>query len=95
MAGMKKIKRAVASVGSYTTPGGETKRRYLTVGHLFKREDGSISMKMESMPVGNEWEGWINFYDIETDAQREKRMGQKAQPAAAAPAPEFDDDIPF
>lgn len=87
---MKRYKRAVANCGQYTTPGGETKNRYQNVGTLFKRDDGSVTLKMESLPVGGEWNGWINFYDID-----EKRKEQPRQQRAPAPQQDYEDDIPF
>ena len=88
---MKQFKKVVATVGKYTDANGQEKNRYVTVGRAFIREDKSVSIKVDSMPVGPEFSGWLNLYDLDED-----RQGQA--PARAAPAPEpaaADEDLPF
>ena len=52
------------------------------------RDDNSVTLKIDSMPVGGEWNGWLNLYDLDD--------GQQAKPAQAAPAPSVPEtDIPF
>ncbi len=75
---MEKIKDAIAVVGEYNK-GGEIKKRYQKVGSLFQRDDGSFSMKLESLPLSADWNGWLNFYD--PYGQR-KDQEQQQQPAA-------------
>lgn len=87
---MKKIKKAVATVGKYTDRNGQEKTRYLTVGGLFKREDGSACMKLDTVPVGPDFNGWINFYDLDDQEQKPQQAPQQ-QPDPAG----IDDDIPF
>ena len=89
--GMKRIRRAVATVGQYSTPDGKTKNRYQNVGTLFKRDDdGSLTMKVDAIPAGSEWNGWVNFYPIDD------KKPARPKPEPQAQIPEFeDDDIPF
>lgn len=64
--------------------------------------DGSkISLKLESLPLGEDWNGWFNVFekDDQQPAQhvqpvRNQGAGQqrRAQPAAAA---NYEDDVPF
>lgn len=77
---MKPIKRAVATTGKYTARDGSEKNSYTRVGTLFKRDDGSVTLKLDAVPVGQGFAGWINFYDLE-----EKQQAQQAE----------DPDIPF
>ena len=87
---MKQFKKVVATVGKYTDANGQEKNRYVTVGRAFIREDKSVSIKVDSMPVGPEFSGWLNLYDLDED-----RPGQ-APARAPAPAPAaVDDDLPF
>ena len=86
---MKQFKKVVATVGKYTDANGQEKNRYVTVGRAFIREDKSVSIKVDSMPVGPEFSGWLNLYDLDED-----RQGQAPARAAPAPAP-VDDDLPF
>lgn len=85
---MKPIKRAVIKTGEYQQ-NGQTKGKYLRVGTLFKRDDGSVTLALECVPVGVTGTAWINFYDIE-----QKQQTQSAPPPSAPP-PDLDDEIPF
>ena len=87
---MKQFKKVVATVGKYTDANGQEKNLYVTVGRAFIREYKSVSIKVYSMPVGPEFSGWLNLYDLDED-----RQGQ-APARAPAPAPAaVDDDLPF
>jgi hypothetical protein len=58
---MKKTHDAVYAGEKYTDRDGNEKTRYVNVGALFQRDDGSLSMKLESLPIG--FNGWVNFYE--------------------------------
>ena len=85
---MKQFKKVVASNGKYTDANGNEKNRYITVGRAFLRDDKSVCIKLDAMPVGPEFSGWMNLYDLDEERQA---------PAAAAPAPaaKVDEDLPF
>lgn len=68
--GMKPIKRAVATTGSYTDREGNEKKRYVNLGTLFEYDDGGMVLKLDSIPVGEGFTGFINFYDIEDRQER-------------------------
>lgn len=86
---MKRIKRIVATVGEYTDRDGNTKKQYANIGSLMERDDGSQSIKIESIPVG--WNGWASFYDIE-----DKKQTQHNKAKADGYQPQDDDSsIPF
>lgn len=85
---MRKTHDAVYAGEKYTDRDGNEKTRYVNVGALFTRDDGSMTLKLESIPVN--FNGWISFYAPkgQADARRTQR-----QPA---PADDFrDDTIPF
>jgi len=85
---MKQFKKVVATVGKYTDANGNEKNRYITVGRAFIRDDKSVSIKLDSVPLGPEFSGWLNLYDLDEDRQ--------AAPAPApAPAAKVDEDLPF
>lgn len=71
---MKKTHDAVYAGEKYTDREGNEKTRYINVGALFARDDGSQTMKLESLPIG--FNGWINFYE-----PKPKEGGQRQQPA--------------
>jgi len=93
---MKRIKKAVATTGKYTDRNGSEKNRYVNVGSMFKREDGSVCLKLDSVPVGPGFEGWINFYDLDEERQQEpRRQPEPEPPQKKQPDPVESDDIPF
>jgi hypothetical protein len=83
---MKQFKKVVASNGKYTDSQGQEKNRYITVGRAFLRDDKSVCIKIDAMPVGPEFTGWLNLYDLDEDRQ---------QAPAPAPAAKVDEDLPF
>ena len=57
---MRKVYDAVATVGEYKDrETGETKKRRVTVGAVFEDDEGRLSMKLETVPIGKEWSGWL------------------------------------
>lgn len=96
MAAMKPHKRAVAVTGSYTDRQGAEKKRYTTVGTLFKYDDGNFALKLDAVPVGDGWNGFISFYDLEErrDDANPRREQTREQPKQGFSA-DLDDEIPF
>lgn len=86
---MKPYRRAVAVTGSYTDRHGNEKKRYANVGTLFQYDDGGFALKLDSVPVGDGWNGFISFYEIE--AKDDQNGGRQSR----EPDPSFDDSIPF
>jgi len=99
---MKSRKKAdaVATVGTYKDKvTGEEKKRYANVGTLFESEDGRLSLKLDTIPIGPGWSGYIQFFEPRTAGHDPPRAVGKAMPPAPAPVdpsePNPDDDIPF
>jgi hypothetical protein len=67
----KAYKKAVATIGKYTKDGVE-KKRYLQIGTLFQQDDGGFSLKLDAVPVGPEWSGWVSFYDLDKKSSEPK-----------------------
>ena len=94
MANMKPYRRAVAVTGTYTDRSGNEKKRYVNVGTLFQYDDGGFSLKLDSVPVGEGWNGFISFYEIED--RRETGTGQRqADRPRETFSADMDDEIPF
>ena len=93
----------VANVGEYKDPQtGEMKKRRKNVGVVFTRQDGSMSIKLDSIPVGQEWSGWLSLYPKDNNQQQ----GQQRQQPQQQPQQQYQgynpnqpqatgDDIPF
>ena len=43
----------------YENSQGEEKTSWHKIGKLFLSDDGKKSIKMDTMPVGAEWNGWL------------------------------------
>lgn len=86
---MKPYRRAVAVTGSYTDRQGNEKKRYTNVGTLFQYDDGGFALKLDSVPVGDGWNGFISFYEIEAKGD------QSGAKSASSDSYDRDDSIPF
>lgn len=69
------------------------KKKYHKMGTVFESDKG-LSLKIDSMPVGPDWNGWVSFYECKPREQ--KAEAPKATKASAPDADDFDDQrIPF
>jgi hypothetical protein len=75
--------------GTYTDRQGAEKKRYANVGTLFQYEDGGFALKLDSIPVGDGWNGFVSFFDLETKGDT------KTTASAGRQAADMDDEIPF
>ena len=105
----RKVFDLVATVGSYKDASGNEKKKYTQCGAVFQQEDGRMSAKIETLPVGSEWSGWLSFMEPrqqgQQGAQQQHQAPQYRQaPQAAKPMPVFEmptdaneneDKIPF
>lgn len=66
---MPRTHNVTATVGTYESH-GETKRRYFKCGSAFTNEEGQFSLKIDALPVGPEWNGWLSLYSIDENAPR-------------------------
>jgi hypothetical protein len=86
---------AIATVGEYKDPKtGDMKKRYSKCGSVFINDDGNISFKMDTIPVGA-WDGWLNARE---PFDGEKPARQSNAPTRKTKGSGFDDmesDIPF
>ena len=73
--GMKKVFDLVYSGEKYTDRNGDEKTRFVNVGAVFERDDGTQCLKIETLPVG--FSGWLNFF--EPREREEKPQQQRAQ----------------
>ena len=77
----------MATIGEYTAKDGSKKKRYIPVGTVFINEQDRMSIKIESIPVGPEWSGWLSCYEPK-NATGQGKPAQK-------PQQDDDDSIPF
>lgn len=56
--------------GTYTDKKtGKEKTSWLTIGKVFQKDDGNLSLKLDSIPVA--FNGWINFFDPPNENERQ------------------------
>ena len=91
----------VATNGSYKDNQGNDKKRYVNVGKAFTNEQGQISIKLETIPVGPDWSGWLSLYEPKPrDGQHPPQQSAHNEAKANAYQPQTkdddgQDDIPF
>ena len=90
---MRKTHDIIAKTGTYKTQQGEQKNRYTKCGAAFTDDSGQISIKLESVPVSPDWNGWLNLW--EPREQQQQAPAPAPQPRQAAPILDEQDDIPF
>ena len=95
---------AVATIGEYTDKQtGEKKKRYATVGTVFENDEGKLSLKLDTIPIGPGWSGFIQFYEPSefrnTAAPAHSlppgRRAQPGTPPAPAETNHDDESLPF
>lgn len=82
---MATVKRQNVCYGQeYTDSQGQTKTAWKRVGTAFHSDQGTISIKLDSIPCGA-WNGWINLFDEreQTNNQGNSSSGNQSysQPA--------------
>lgn len=86
---MRMTHDVVATVGEYKDSStGEKRKRFVKVGALFTSDKGEMSVKLDALPLGPEWSGWLKFYPVKSASR-----GAGREPAAGAAGEP--DDIPF
>lgn len=82
---MATVKRQNICVGTkYTDAGGQEKTRWTTIGKAFHSDKGGISIKIETIPVGN-WDGFAQLFD-EQDRQQGTQQSAYQQQGFQQPA---------
>jgi hypothetical protein len=69
---MKKFGDLMASTGEYTDSQGRKAKRWTRCGVLMKDDvNGSMSIKLDCVPVSPTWSGWLAVRNVETAGQEE------------------------
>lgn len=86
MASSRKVYDLVATIGKYTDHHGEEKKRYHNCGSVFEDDQGRLSIKVEAIPVGPEWSGWMSCM-VPKARQQQQPAPQQQQAAPAQQQP--------
>jgi single-stranded DNA-binding protein len=93
-------KEIVAITGKYTDTKGQEKNRYTKIGVLMEKDNGSLMIKMETIPLN--WDGFAYLNDPREN--KGDQGGGSASPQQRQPQQQsrpqsnfddLDDDIPF
>lgn len=87
--GMKQTYEAIAKIGTYKDKDGNDKGRYLKIGTVLTRDDGSMCLKLEAVPVGPGFTGWVDF------RTPRPRDGAQTPPAAAPTEAAPGESLPY
>lgn len=99
----------VCAARKYQTRNGEDKTHWINCGEAAQWDDGGISLRMHSVPVGSWFDGSLKLFERkERDSEQQPRNTRHTDAARAyasrrdrpqqAPPPseeDFPDDIPF
>ena len=88
---MNKTHNVTAVLGEYKNAQGEIKKRYAKIGALFSRDDGSMAIKMDVVPVGDEWNGWLNLYpdDYKKEVDQPSPQHRRVYQESTEPQPSY------
>ena len=86
--------------------GSDGKKQWIRVGELTEWDDGGFSIRLDSVPAGNWFDGTLKCFDADEErgkgGQQQARVpasGERRErpaPPAQQPSNDFaDDDIPF
>ena len=82
------------SAGTYQNKSGETKKKWVTMGNMYFRNN-RWSMKIDAIPAAG-WDGWISAFDPEEDGESSRQSSQPTR--RGRPSGGFEDmqnDVPF
>jgi hypothetical protein len=70
--------------GTYTDKSGQEKTSWLTIGKVIEKQNGSLTLKLDCVPVA--FDGWVQFFDPPKDDEKQRpSFNQKS----------LKDDVPF
>ena len=77
---MSSIKKynLVAKVGEYEKD-GVTKHRWFTCGSVFENAQGQLSAKIDGMPTGSNWDGWLQLFESKSKLEISTPADKKEQ----------------
>ena len=81
----KKKYNLIAKTGEYEL-NGEKKARWFTCGGVFENENGQLSVKIDGIPVGTDWNGWLTLSTL--NEQKSGAQTPAASSSAKTSAPE-------
>lgn len=93
----RKVKDVLAANGEYVDQQGQQKTRWIRVGTMLKNDQsGQTAIKMDCLPIGAEFDGWLVLKDPQQPRDGEQKRQARPQRQQDEDTDGFrDDDIPF
>lgn len=87
---MKKQYDIKYAAREYKTSDGTQKTYWSQHGSMWIDDNGSITIKIDSIPVGEKWTGYMKAFPTKPREQQPQKTNYEG-----LPADDFDQDIPF
>lgn len=87
---MKKQYDIKFAAREYKTFDGTQKTYWSQHGSMWIDDNGSITIKIDSIPVGEKWIGYMKAFPTKPREQQQQKTNYEG-----LPADDFDQDIPF
>lgn len=92
----RKVKDVLAANGEYVDQQGQQKTRWIRVGTMLKNDQsGQTAIKMDCLPIGAEFDGWLVLKDPQPRDGEQKRQARPQRQQDEDTDGFRDDDIPF
>lgn len=60
-------KTYIGAVHAHMPQPDGAKAKYPRVGSAFEDSEGRLSVKLDSLPIGTNWSGWLNIFPPKED----------------------------
>ena len=72
---MRRYADLMASTGEFTDAEGKKAKRWLKCGVVMRDDtNGSLSIKLDAVPVSPSWSGWLAIRNIDEDVRRAEAL---------------------
>ena len=79
---MQKTHDLIAAGRKYKDRNGDEKTHWVQCGSIFRKDNGAMYIKLDAIPTGNEWSGWLTVKPFDPKSRKESpRHQQQSQPA--------------
>ena len=73
---MKRVNKLVCATGKYTDKNGNEATSWHTLGYVLD-DGGKKKIKLDSIPLSNEWDGWVTIAPLDEDRKQQPQQQSK------------------
>lgn len=74
---MKRVNKLVCATGKYTDKNGNEATSWHTLGYVLD-DGGKKKIKLDSIPLSNEWDGWVTIAPLDEDRKQQPQQQSNA-----------------